>query len=94
MRLIEKDGAFLLAIKVVPNSSRTMVAGWLGDALKVKVSQPPEGGKANEAVMALLAETLGVPAAQVTLLSGHTQPRKMVRILAMTRESIMKRLGT
>lgn len=42
-------------IKVVPNSSRDEVVGWLGDALKVKVMAPPEKERANEAVIALLA---------------------------------------
>ena len=47
-------------MKVVPGSSRDQVVGWLGDASKIKVTAPPEKGKANEAVIELLAEPLGV----------------------------------
>jgi len=49
-----------LRIKVVPSSSRNAVEGWLGDTLKVRVTAPPERGKANAAVETTIAEALGV----------------------------------
>ena len=49
-----------LSVKVVPGASRDRVAGMLGDALKVQVSAPPEAGKANKAVLRVLAEFLNV----------------------------------
>ena len=49
-----------LAVKVVPKASRDGVAGWLGDALKVCVTAPPERGKANAAVERVVAHALGV----------------------------------
>lgn len=52
--------------------------GWLGAALKVAVAAPPESGKANAAVLALLAETLGVPVATLSVTTGHTRPRKTI----------------
>ena len=48
-----------LKVKVLPNSSRDEVCGYLGGALKIKVRAIPESGKANKAVIALLASTLG-----------------------------------
>lgn len=70
-----------LRIKVVPGASRSKVAGVLGDRLKVAVAAPPEGGKANRAVCELLAELFGVPVRDVSIIEGHTQPRKTVQVL-------------
>ncbi len=53
-----------LKVKVVPGASRTQLSGWLGDMLKVRVSAPPEKGKANAAVEALLARDVG-PAGKI-----------------------------
>ena len=60
-----------LKVKVVPGSSRDQIAGWLGDALKIKVTAPPERGKANEAVIAIVAERLGLPASDLEIVAGH-----------------------
>ena len=48
-----------LRVKVVPGSSRDGIVGRLGDALKIKVTAPPKKGKANEAVVELLAAAVG-----------------------------------
>jgi uncharacterized protein len=63
-----------LSLKVVPGSSRDEIVGWLGDSLKVKVKAPPEKGRANEAVVALLAERLGTDASSIAVVSGHSSP--------------------
>jgi uncharacterized protein (TIGR00251 family) len=70
----------LLHVKVVPGSSRDRVAGRYGQGVKVQVSAPPEDGKANKAVIAVLAEALGVKPGQVTLVRGHAQPRKVFEV--------------
>ena len=69
-----------LSVKVVPGSTRDRVAGRYGDGVKVQVSAPPEAGKANAAVVNVLAEALGVKAAQVQLVRGHGTPKKVVSI--------------
>jgi len=69
-------GGVEIVVKVVPGSSRNQLAGQLGDALKVRVSAPPEKGRANAAVAALLADRLGVAGKDVTLISGEASPRK------------------
>ncbi len=93
MKIIFKDGALVMEVKVVPNSSRTQVVGALGDALKIKVAQPPEGGKANEAVVEILAKTLGIAVSQVGILTGQGRARKVVRIVGVTEEEARERLN-
>ena len=77
-----------LNLKVVPGSSRNQIVGWLGDALKIKVTAPPEKGKANEAVIGLLAAALGIDAIEIE--SGHSSPSKIIAITGMDNEAIRK----
>jgi uncharacterized protein (TIGR00251 family) len=82
-----------LNVEVVPGSSRDQIVGWLGDALKIKVTAPPEKGKANEAVIELLAEALGVSSDDIDVVSGHSSPSKIVAITGMDDEAIKKTFG-
>lgn len=80
-------------MKVVPGSSRDRLAGLLGDALKVQVAAAPERGKANAAVEALLAEVLGISARSVSVVRGHTSPRKTVLARGVTLTQAVELLG-
>lgn len=71
-----------LAIKVVPGASRTEVAGVLGDRLKVRVAAPPEGGKANRALVEVLSRWLGVR--DVEIVAGHSSAEKTVRVSGLS----------
>lgn len=82
-----------LAIKAVPNAPRSAVAGWLGDALKVKVHAPPVEGRANEALCEFLAESLRLPRRAVTVLRGDTSRQKVVRIEGLSLPEVRSRLG-
>ena len=82
-----------LKVKVVPGSSRDQIVGWLGDALKIKVTAPPEKGRANEAVMEVLAERLGLPTDAISVVSGHSSASKVIGINGMDSETIKKVLG-
>jgi uncharacterized protein (TIGR00251 family) len=82
-----------LKVKVVPGSSRNEIVGWLGDALKVKVMAPPEKGKANEAVIGLLAAALGIATDDISVVSGHSSPAKVVAIAGIDDETIRKAFG-
>lgn len=81
-----------LSVKVVPGSSRNRIAGKLGDALKVQVAAAPERGKANQAVIELLAGALGVKPGQIELVSGHAQPRKVFRIVGLEQAALDEKL--
>ena len=87
------SGGVVIGVKVVPNASRPQIVGLLGEALKIKVAQPPEGGRANRAVEALLAEACGLPVGSVKVIAGETQARKRVLLVGATAEKIAGCLG-
>ena len=81
-----------LKVKAVPGASRSEIVGRLGEALKIRVAAPPEGGKANREILELLAERLGLPAAAVTLVSGAASSAKVVELRGITAEQAWARL--
>ena len=83
-----------LRVKVVPGASRAEVVGLLGAAVKVRVAAPPEGGQANREVCALLAERLGLPLAQVTVVAGPASPVKVIGLVGITETEAKARLLT
>ncbi len=93
LALTSQSGGYVLAIKVVPNSSRDQIAGMLGTELKIKVAQPPEDGKANKALEALLAKTLGTAASNVQVIAGHSQPHKKVLIIGLSEDKIRQKIS-
>ena len=82
----------LVSIKVVPGARKNRIAGKYGDAIKIQVSAPPEQGKANLAVIAVVAEALGLKPQQVRILRGHTQSRKVIEIDGIDAAEINNRL--
>lgn len=75
---------FMLAVHATPRSGRDEVvgveAGAQGDEVRVRVTAPPDGGKANKAVCKVLAQALGVPKTSVMVVSGQTSRHKRVSI--------------
>jgi uncharacterized protein (TIGR00251 family) len=84
---------FRLPIKVIPGSSRSGVAGWLGDTLRVRVTAPAERGKANAAVESLLSEVLGLTSGGARIVSGGSSPRKTVEIVGLSESEARRRLS-
>ena len=83
----EKNGV-LLGVKAVPGASRTRLLGeWDGRA-KIALAAPPEKGKANEALIALLAELLAVRKRDVSVVAGHSSPVKTIRIERVTVDDV------
>ena len=81
-----------VTVKVVPGSSRNVIAGWLGDTLRVRAAAPPEKGKANASVEKLIAESLGLPLAAVSIIKGKTSSRKVVEITGSSQSEVMRKL--
>lgn len=88
----QTPAACRIALKVVPGSSRDTLAGVLGDRLKIKVAAPPEAGKANHAVLTLLARALNIKISALTLCAGSTSPEKTVRVTGLTADQVAARL--
>ncbi len=80
-------------VKVVPRSSKTALAGTLGGMLKVKLAAAPEKGKANEALIEFLADTLGVKKSTFKITSGQTSPVKTIQIEGISAETILQKLS-
>lgn len=84
--------AIRVALKVVPGSTREGIAGWLGDALKVRVRAPAEAGRANEAVLRVVAAALGLPSDAVRIASGSASPKKILEIDGLDLETLRARI--
>jgi uncharacterized protein len=85
--------AVRITVRVSPGARRTEVTGRHGDGWKIRVAAPPERGRANEALVAHLAELLGVPKAAVRVVAGATSRDKTVEIDGLSPGSVEARLG-
>lgn len=79
---IEKDGAVVVDVHVMPNAAQTRIQGLHDGALHVRLKAPPVDGKANLALQVWLAQTLGVPRSAIELIRGGTARRKQLRVAA------------
>lgn len=82
-----------LELKIIPNAPRDEIAGWLGSVLKIKVHAPALEGRANDALLEFLADTLGVARRDVTLLRGDKSRHKVVRIAGLDLPAVHQRLA-
>jgi uncharacterized protein (TIGR00251 family) len=81
-----------LRLRVSPGARKTELVGRHGDAWKVRVSAPAENGRANAAVLKLLAERVGLPRRAVSLVSGHAAREKVVQVDGLDRDESERRL--
>lgn len=89
----ETDEGAILTVKVVPGSSRTTIGGMLNNMLKIKISSPPEKGKANHCLIEFLAEKLGVKKSNISIISGQSSPVKSIKIQGISAETLSAKLG-
>ena len=69
-----------VAVRIHPGARKNSVTAVHADAVKIALTAPPVDGKANEALIAFLADTLRLPRARIVLVSGLTSRAKMLRI--------------
>jgi uncharacterized protein len=82
-----------VALRVQPKAKRNAVLGEQAGALKVSVTAPPEDGRANEAVLALLREEFDLQRSQVELLSGLTNRNKVVLVRGVMPEELVRMIA-
>lgn len=82
-----------LQLRVSPGASRAGIVGRHGDGWKVRVAAAPERGKANQAVIDLLSETLRVPKARLDLVTGHGGRDKVVAVEGLSEAEVERRLA-
>jgi len=81
-----------ISVKVQPGASKNELLGLKGDVLRLKIAAPPEKGKANKELVDFLSQRLGIPKADIAIVSGHTSRQKVVSVIGLSREEILKRL--
>ena len=91
--LQQSEEGVMLAVKVVLNAKTPSIAEVIGERLKIRVSAPPEGGKANASVCKLLVDKLDVSARSVTIVRGNRSQEKTVCIEGLTLQAVASRLG-
>jgi uncharacterized protein (TIGR00251 family) len=94
LKIQQVDNGVIFSVKVVPRSSKTVIAGVLDDMLKIKLIAAPEKGKANKALIEFLAETLGVRKNAVKITSGQTSPVKTIQITGVSPQIIQQKLNS
>lgn len=82
-----------LRIRVSPGARSDEITGWLGETLKVCVKAPPERGKANDAVVALIADSLSIPVGRVSVERGAGSRDKLLRVDGITEKQLRARLA-
>jgi uncharacterized protein (TIGR00251 family) len=89
---VRDDGTIVLRVHVQPGAGRTAIHGRYGGALKVSVAAPPQGGRANDAVAKLLAETFAVKVDAVSLVAGDTNRSKRFHVAGLDEDAARERL--
>lgn len=90
--LRETAGCVSFAVKVQPRAKKNAIAGELGNALKVALTAPAIEGRANEACIEFFANLLKVPRSSVTIASGESSRRKVIRVAGLSVDELGKRL--
>ena len=81
-----------LSVRVTPGANRDAVLAWQDDVLRLAVTAPAERGKANEAVVRLLASALGLPRQRLSIVRGLTARRKVIAIDGLDEAEVQARL--
>jgi uncharacterized protein (TIGR00251 family) len=93
IQLSDHDSGVILPVRAQPNARRAGVQGERNGALKVAVTAPPEDGRANEALVEVLRDELGLRRSQIELIAGQTSRDKRFLIRDLGRDELAARLA-
>jgi uncharacterized protein (TIGR00251 family) len=82
-----------LRVRVVPGAKRAGLVGRHGEAWKLRVTAPPDRGRANVAVIDLLADHLGLAPADVVIVAGQSNRDKVVELHGLSAQEAERRLA-
>jgi|SRR5579862_7430378 len=82
--LHETSAGVSFAVKIHPRAKKSAITGTVGDAVKLSLTTPPIDGRANQACIAFFSDLLRVPRSSVTIISGHTSRRKVIRVTGVS----------
>jgi len=89
----ESSGSVTFAVKVHPRAKKNTITGEVGDAVKLSLTAPPINRKTNEACIEFLARLLNVARSSVTIASGQTSRRKVIRVGGISAEEVRSHMG-
>lgn len=87
------DGSIRFNVRVQPRASRSEIVGLHGDAMKIRLAAPPVDGAANDALIALVADALGVSKRAVRIVTGGSSRSKIVEVEGVTAAAVLRLVG-
>ena len=90
LELEQNSNGVIIPLKVIPKAKRNSIIGIHQGRLKVSVTQAPEKGKANQAVIQFLAKELGIKKSQLALVSGETSQTKQILVSGITLQEVQE----
>ena len=87
-----KTATSRLHVKVQPNASRSEIAGWTGEVVRLRTTAPPARGKANQAIVEMLARALDIPRTDVRVARGHASRDKVLEVVGMDQAELLRRM--
>lgn len=90
--LLAGDGKITLKLHIQPGAKMTAATGLHGDALKIRLAAAPIDGQANTALIAFVADRLGLAKSAVRLKSGQTSRRKVLEVIAAPADAAQRLL--
>jgi uncharacterized protein (TIGR00251 family) len=88
----DTPGGTVFAVKLHPRAKKNAITGVVGDALKLAVTAPPIDGRANAACVEFLANLFAMPRSSVTIASGETSRRKIIRVAGLSADEVRRKL--